>query len=683
MKFWDKFKLVNTRFGMVLLLVILLWAKSIFAYFVDFNLGVSGIFQYFILFINPLASAFFFLGISLYIRGKKLGYGVLFATYTFLSALLFANALYYREFSDFITINMVLGSRQVASGLGQGAIEMLRVTDIFYWLDFLVLVPLLIMKKIKLNERGVRGRFAIALSAFSIFLFSANLALAQMDRPQLLTRTFSSDYLVRYLSIPVFTAYDGIRTYQANQVRAQASENDLEDVLSFVRENHAAPNEEFFGIAQGKNVIYLHLESFQQFLIDFELADENGQKHVVTPFLNSLFHSKDTLSFENFFHQVGAGKTSDSETLLENSFFGLAQGSFFTQLGGRNTFLAMPAILRQMKGYTSAVFHGNAGNFWNRTNTYHRLGYDFFFDADYFELNDENSFQYGLHDSAFFSQSIQYLERLQQPFYTKFITVSNHFPYTEAPSGENPFPLAQTQDETINSYFAAANYLDRAIKDFFDYLKSSGLYENSIIILYGDHYGISNSRNPELAPLLNKSAEEWTDFDNAMLQRVPFMIHIPNSNKGRRITSFAGQIDVAPTLLHLLGIENQQFVQLGQDILSDQHNEIVVFRNGNIVTPEFTLLGSQHIYDTQTGQLIEGPSEETLEKIGQIRLFAAHKLAMSDSITNGDLLRFYTDSPIDFVNPDDFRYLNSLERMQEIERELGSKSTSLYSQHNR
>ena len=74
--------------------------------------------------------------------------------------------------------------------------------------------------------------------------------------------------------------------------------------------------------------------------------------------------------------------------------------------------------------------------------------------------------------------SIKYLERLQQPFYTKFITVSNHYPYTTSLSGDDlGFPLAKTQDETINGYFATANYLDSSIKAFFDYLKESGLYK--------------------------------------------------------------------------------------------------------------------------------------------------------------------------------------------------------------
>ncbi len=46
----------------------------------------------------------------------------------------------------------------------------------------------------------------------------------------------------------------------------------------------------------------------------------------------------------------------------------------------------------------------------------------------------------------------------------------------------------------------------------FDYLKATGLYENSIIVLYGDHYGISNSRNPHLAPLIGKDSQSWSDL---------------------------------------------------------------------------------------------------------------------------------------------------------------------------
>ncbi len=651
------------------------------AYTLDFHLSLENALQHFILIINPIATTLLLLSVGLYVRRKKPAYITMMVIYFIMTALLFSNAVYYREFTDFITINTILGAGKVASGLGESAIKLFRPYDILYWLDFILLVFALATKRIKMDETPVRARMAFAFSTLAVMIFSGNLFLAESDRPELLTRTFSRDYLVKYLGINAFTAYDGVQTYKTTQVRAQASATDMDEVAEYVKGHYAKPNDQYFGLAKGRNVIYIHLESTQQFLIDYKLKDENGVEHEVMPFINSLYHSNSTFSFSNFFHQVKAGKTSDSETLFENSLFGLNQGALFTQLGGKNTFEAAPNILKQTQGYTSAVFHGNSGTFWNRNETYKHLGYDYFFDASYYNVTEDNSFQYGLNDKPFFQQSVKYLEHLQQPFYTKFIAVSNHYPYSQLSGDETGFPLAQTKDETINSYFSTANYMDTAVHEFFDYLKQSGLYDNSIIILYGDHYGISNARNKELAQLLGKDRETWSNFDNAQVQRVPYMIHIPGMNKGKIIDTYGGQVDALPTLLHLLGVDTQNYIQLGQDLFSPDHKQLVAFRDGDFVTPNHTYYGGV-LYDNKTGEEITEPSEELKKQIDADKEAVSDQLATSDKINNGDLLRFYTKSGLKAINPDDYNYLKNTDRIEKIEKELGDKSTSVYSKHN-
>nr|WP_244469866.1 LTA synthase family protein [Enterococcus cecorum] len=658
-----------------------MWIKNMLAYTLDFHLSLENALQHFILIINPIATTLLLLSVGLYVRRKKPAYITMMVIYFIMTALLFSNAVYYREFTDFITINTMLGAGKVASGLGESAIKLFRPYDILYWLDFILLVFALATKRIKMDETPVRARMAFAFSTLAVMIFSGNLFLAESDRPELLTRTFSRDYLVKYLGINAFTVYDGVQTYKTTQVRAQASATDMDEVAEYVKGHYAKPNDQYFGLAKGRNVIYIHLESTQQFLIDYKLKDENGVEHEVMPFINSLYHSNSTFSFSNFFHQVKAGKTSDSETLFENSLFGLNQGALFTQLGGKNTFEAAPNILKQTQGYTSAVFHGNSGTFWNRNETYKRLGYDYFFDASYYNVTEDNSFQYGLNDKPFFQQSVKYLEHLQQPFYTKFIAVSNHYPYSQLSGDETGFPLAQTKDETINSYFSTANYMDTAVHEFFDYLKQSGLYDNSIIILYGDHYGISNARNKELAQLLGKDRETWSNFDNAQVQRVPYMIHIPGMNKGKIIDTYGGQVDALPTLLHLLGVDTQNYIQLGQDLFSPDHKQLVAFRDGDFVTPNYTYYGGI-LYDNKTGEEITEPSEELKKQIDADKEAVSDQLATSDKINNGDLLRFYTKSGLKAINPDDYNYLKNTDRIEKIEKELGDKSTSVYSKHN-
>lgn len=672
---------MSTRLGFVLTLLLLYWFKTMWAYSVDFNLDIQGPYQIFLAVINPLPISLLFIGLALYIKRTKLFYSLAFGIYLLLFIWLISNSIYYREFTDFVTVNTMLASSKVSAGLGAAALELFRPWDVIYILDFPILAFFFFKKWIRMDNRPFNKRASFAVTSLSAMLFSANLFLAEIDRPELLTRGFSNYYVVRALGLPAFLGYSANQTYAANKERSKASEADLKPVEEYIQQHYAKPNPEYFGMAKGRNVIYIHLESFQQFLIDYKLKVDD-KEYEVTPFLNSLYHSKETFAFSNVFNQVKAGKTSDAETMIETGLFGLNQGSFMVNYGGTNTQQAAPFILSKNGYNSSAVFHGNAGSFWNRNTAYKQWGYNYFFDASYFtKQNSSNSFQYGLNDKYMLKDSIKYLERLQQPFYTKFITVSNHYPYTTSLSGDDlGFPLAKTQDETINGYFATANYLDSSIKAFFDYLKESGLYKNSIIVLYGDHYGISNSRNPALAPLLGKNSETWSSYDNAMLQRVPYMVVIPGMDKGGIIDTYGGEIDMLPTLEHLLGIESNKFLQVGQDMLSPEHDQIVAFRSANyFVTPEYTSYSGRTYY-TKTGEEITNPDEKTKEELDRIREAANLQLKISDSIQTGDLLRFFKGNDLGKVNPEDYSYTNSFKALKKIEKEKGDKSTSLYNQ---
>ena len=672
---------MSTRLGFVLSLLTIYWLKTMWAYTVDFNLDIQGAYQIFLALINPFPIGLLLIGLALYIKPTKLFYCVSTAIYIMLFVWLVSNSIYYREFTDFVTVNTMLASSKVSAGLGAAAMELFRPWDAIYIIDFPILGWLFYKKYIRLDHRRFNFRASFAVTSLSAMLFSANLFLAEIDRPELLTRGFSNYYVVRALGLPAFLGYSANQTYAANKERSKASAKDLEPVQQYIQTHYAEPNSEYYGIAKGRNVIYVHLESFQQFLIDYKLQME-GKEYEVTPFLNSLYHSNSTLAFSNIFNQVKAGKTSDAETMIETGLFGLNQGSFMVNYGGTNTQQAAPFILSKNGDYTSAVFHGNTGSFWNRNTAYKQWGYNYFFDASYFTKQDDtNSFQYGLNDKIMLKDSIKYLEHLQQPFYAKYITVSNHYPYTTSLIGDEiGFPLAKTKDETINGYFATANYLDSSVKALFDYLKESGLYDNSIIVLYGDHFGISQTRNPNLAPLVGKTSETWSNYDNAMMQRVPYMVVVPGMDKGKIIDTYGGQVDMLPTLEHLLGIDSKNYLQVGQDLLSSQHQQIAAFRSSNnFVTPKYTSFNGRTYY-TQTGEEITNPDETIKKELDEIRNAANTQLKMSDAIQTGDLIRFYKGNDLGKVDIKKYSYNHSFKALKKIEEEKGDQSTSLYSQ---
>ncbi|MGG1399273.1 LTA synthase family protein [Bacillus salipaludis] len=627
----------NNHITFFAIAVVLFWIKTYAAYQIEFKLGIDNNLQKFLLFINPLSSALLFFGIALlFKRHVKL---VMIIINFLLSFLLYANIAYYRFFNDFITIPVIMQTKTNAGQLGDSAVSLMSPLDIFYFSDFIILIilALTVFKKVTIQTRK---SFKIVL-LFSITVFLFNLGLAEKDRPQLLSRSFDRNYLVKYLGAYNFTIYDMIQNIKSSSQRALADSSDITDVENYRKANYAKPNPKYFGKAKGMNVIYVSLESFQNFMIDYKMP--NGQE--VTPFLNSLAHDGKTFYFDNFYHQTGQGKTSDAEFLMENSLYPMSQGAVFVNKA-QNTYQASPAILKGL-GYNSAVFHGNYKTFWNRNVMYKALGYDQFFDAEYYDMSDGNTKNYGMKDKPFFKESMPMLESLKQPFYTKFISLSNHFPFEMDPQ-DTDFPAGDYGDTVVNQYFQSAHYMDQALEQFFTDLKKDGLYDKTVIVLYGDHYGISENHNEAMAKVLG--VDKITPALNAKLQEVPLYIHVPGV-KGGVQHQYGGEVDVRPTLLHLLGVDTKDYMEFGSDLLSKDHRNWALFRNGDYVSPKVIQV-SDKCYSTNTEELLADNSlcKDIDEKVKT-------ELQMSDEVVYKDLLRFYKPEGYKPINPDDYEYL--------------------------
>ncbi|WP_137597024.1 LTA synthase family protein [Paucilactobacillus kaifaensis] len=646
---------LNTRLGFFLLTVVLFAIKSYWAYQNKFTLGATGSIQQFLLAFNPFPAAILLIGIALYFRGR-LAYWLMIFINAVLSTWLFANILYYREFSDFLSFNIMKGSGSVSNNLGKSLMGILRGSDFLVYADVILLILLLAFHVIRIDTRYFRLRFAGVFSVIGIVLFGFNLGMAESNRSGLLTRTFDSNYIVKYLGLEAYTVYDGVKTTQNNAVKAKANTSDIKPVLKFLKKNHADSNIEYKGVAKGKNVFIIHLESLQQFMIDYKW---DGQE--VTPNLNKIYHSSDTIAFDNFFHQVGQGKTADAELMLENSLFGLSEGSAMVTDGTTNTFQAAPAILDQNGGYTSASFHGDVPSFWNRDNAYKSFGYDYYFSKSYFPKVKNYDAGYGIKDKLFMEDAANYVQQLPQPFYAKLITVTNHYPYILDKDNKS-IKAWNTGDNTVDPYVQTAHYLDQSIGEFYDYLDKSGLRDNSMVVLYGDHYGISDNHKPAIAKILGKKSVN--NYDLAMFQKVPFMIQMKGLKGGINHT-YGGEIDVLPTIENLLGIDSSKYVQFGQDLLSNNRKQVVAFRNGDFVSSTYTKYGG-HVYNTKTGKEVKKQTAAQKKVIAKAQKYVTTELNLSDKVVNGDLLRFYTPKGFKKVDKTDFSYnLNkSLKRLK-------------------
>lgn len=659
--------LTKTKLGFFTVVVVFFWVKTYLTYITKFNLGVVGPMQKFLLLINPLPTAMLLIGIGLFFKGRK-SYWIMVIIDFLLSLWLFSNILYYREFSDFLSTSIIKTSGSTSDNLGKSIAGITKGTDFLVFLDVVIIVLLIAFKVFKIDVRRLKLKISLLIEGLAVVLIGTNLTMAQKDRPGLLTRTFDNNYIVKYLGLNSFAVYDGVKTAQSNAIMAKANHSDLKTVQSYIKKNYIAPNPEYYGVAKNKNVLVIHLESFQQFLIDYKW---HGKE--VTPNLNKLYHANDTISFDNFFNQVGQGKTSDAEMMLENSIFGLQSGSAMSSYGTSNTFESAPAILGQQAGYTSAVMHGGAGSFWNRDNAYKSFGYDYFMPLSYYQNKKGYYLGYGIKDKLFFDQSIKYIEHLPQPFYLKMITVTNHYPY-DLDKKNQSIDKTDTGDKTVDGYVQTAHYLDEAIGELMSYLKKSGLEKNTLIMLYGDHYGISGNHHKASAQLLNK--DSFNNFDNLQFQRVPLMFHMPGLKGGINHT-YGGEIDVRPTLFNLLGINDQNMIQFGHSLLAKNAPQIVAQRNGDFITPKYSKVEGSYYY-TKSGKRVTHPSKKVKAQLASISNTVTTELSLSDRVITGNLLRFYKPNGFKYVKRKNYSYkkTDSLKRLKKAEKK--SKNSVWY-----
>lgn len=609
-----------------LLAGLLFGLKTYIVYRFLFEINIDRILQEIIILVNPFITSIIFFGLSIWFQQAKHQRRFILYSAFIGSLILYFNLIFYRSFTDFLTIPQLFQMSNLAD-LSSSILSLIKFYDIFLFTDFLIIW--MASKNFSFTDYSKRRK--IFATVVSLLLVSGNFLLAEMERPQLLQRAFDREYLVKNIGIFYYHIYDVFINSIMHTQRVLADGNDIDEIKRYIKHKKSTEeNTNLSGVAKGRNIIFISAESLQSFVIDNELHGEE-----ITPFLNRFISHPDTFYFENFYHQTAQGKTSDSEFITENSLYPIASGAvFFTH--GQNEFFAMPKILKN-ENYQSVVFHANTDTFWNRNQMYESLGIDQFYDVSYYDVDETNQVGWGLKDKAFFSQTIAYLQQLEQPFYAKLITLTNHFPF-ELDEEDRTLQPFDSESDTLNNYFPTVRYTDEAIEQFFLDLKMTGLYDNSIIIIMGDHDGISANHHKAMAEFLNK--EEITPYDQMQLQRVPLFIHIPGLNKGRVMSTIGGQIDLKPTLLHLLGIESSDDITFGNNLFSTVENKYIGFRNGNFVSEKF-LYTNATCYDRMTGEVLaydehfneENPCTAMKEKV-------EIELIYSDQIIYGDLFRF-------------------------------------------
>lgn len=526
-----------------------------------------------------------------------------------MTAICIINSIYFTYYSSFASISLISTSLQVVDVADAVTENVMQLRDFMYlWQPLVVLfVHFSLTKKnyyfiVEKVEKGKKRLLGTAIVAIGIFaVFTATLSSLEIGR---LVKQWNREFLVMKFGIYTYQINDIITSLEPKINAVFGYDEAAREIKTYYEEN---PQEEtinkYTDMYKGKNLIAIHAESIQQFVIGLKF---NGQE--VTPNLNKL--AGEGLYFSNFYSQVGVGTSSDTEFTLSTSLMPSTNGTVFVSYWDRE-YISIPKLLKE-KGYYAFSMHGNSGDMWNRLVMHKELGYDKFFNKVDYDIDE--TIGLGLSDKSFFRQSVEKIKKINEAheqYYGTLIMLSNHTPFSDVDKyGEFPVDITITkvneagvseevtlpymEGTDIGNYIKSVHYADAALGEFIAGMEEEGLLENTVIVIYGDH----DARLPKSDYDRLYNYDPYTDaikdskdptykavdyYEYELNRKVPLIVWTKENSLSTEITKVMGMYDVLPTIGNMFDFSSPY--QLGEDIFS-AGDHAVIFPNGNWLTQD-------------------------------------------------------------------------------------------------
>ncbi|WP_276356403.1 LTA synthase family protein [Cohnella caldifontis] len=561
-----------------------------------------------------------------------------------LSIVIFSDLVYFRYFKDFISVPVLLQAGQVSS-LEDSISSLIIYKDAIYFADlpFAILIAIWVYRRNSPRRNpkppGTRRvrlsiRLATGILAFIIGYQLIAIPVAEQKRgwaAGLFEGNWWNIPIYNVTGLFGFHGYDAYRYAKENWLGGGLNDKQVQEAADWMDQRRSlqqqAETDPLFGAYKGKNVLVIQAEAFQTFLIDRKVGGEE-----ITPNLNKLIGQ--SAYFPNFYHQTANGRTSDADFSTSCSLHPVASGSVFIRFASHE-FECLPQVLKSA-GYDATVHHAYDGSFWNRNNMYHNMQYDQFYNIKDFKIDEPLGWSLG--DKSFLRQTVQQIaERGKSPFYAMAITLSSHHPYA---IGQHELNVGSLDGTLLGDYVQAAHYVDEAVGVLIDELKQANLWNDTILVFYGDHDNSINTWD-DYAKLFGRPVTELEK--STILKKVPYIVHLPGDEHAGVYEKAVGQMDTEPTILHLLGISTQPYDLMGVSAFSSAAKP-VVFRNGGFtdgnvwfVPNNDGILGHGTCYSMKDGSVTDLAACQPGAKE------ARTELQMSDRIVEHDLVPVLKD----------------------------------------
>ncbi|MDU9047215.1 MAG: LTA synthase family protein [Candidatus Electrothrix sp. Rat3] len=281
-----------------------------------------------------------------------------------------------------------------------------------------------------------------------------------------------------------------------------------------------------------------------------------GAKLSFTPAFDQL--ARQGVLYKNFY--ANGTQTVRGELSLLCSFYPNYTGSPIYMKRPKLKLSSLPGILQE-DGYKTMWISGFKSSYANKDGFLKKHGIEDLYDGSDLDPDTTEKIGWGYSDRAIFSYAESILDKQKEPFFAEIMTLSNHWPFDFAYS-ETPETLPETADKKYSNYCRGMYYTDWAMGEFMKRMQKKPYFNNTLFIITSDH-GIWYFPPEEKLTTVEKQEAYF---------RMPLLFYAPTLLDPKVSNIVTSQIDVAPTVLDLLGIQRKNAF-LGQSLLDENPSQ--------------------------------------------------------------------------------------------------------------
>lgn len=471
-----------------------------------------------------------------------------------------SSVFYSRFFFHYLTLSAIGQSEALADGLIiRCIIDNINWGDLYYPIALSYFIILFRNIKdfhkvhLKLCLKGLLGALLIDIATHTVFCAVD----PQLRYPQYFMHRLYIHHIAthRNLSQPNFAHFvrGELRCIGAEialnfQGKMELDEEQLRTIEEIAASTQVSDLDITKKVSQSYNVVFILVESYMSFTSNMKV---NGRE--VTPFLNSLKCNSAAYYNGKMKENVTIGESSDGQFIYMTGLLPLR--SVITVSKARTSVL--PGLPQKI-GRKSRMIIPTGAAMWSQDDMCRQYAFDHLYSNS--DFNGGNGS--GLNDEQVFQLAERIDKSARQPFFSVVLTMSMHQPYTK--QIDPTFPITDASiPKDLACYLNVCHYTDRQIERYFEHLKRTGLYDNSLIVIAADH------------PVHN------TDFGGVSKDIPLYIVNIPSEIREEMWQGECNQIDVYTTLLDLLGVESDWY-GLGHSLLSPNYSNVIDSRKWDV-----------------------------------------------------------------------------------------------------